>query len=367
MTTTTQRSETDRGAADGPPVAISVIPPVTDTYELHIGPLPQPTLLERLRSSWSLDALIPSFEPDPSMPARKGFRIAGVLAFAVHAVAIIAIVIIGKYALSVFAEPPAKPEVTMLSDKDYRLEDDNAGKTNADSEGGGTESGSTNDGGGSNTDSKPATAGELPKTSPVPSPVPLTLPPPMRPVSLPMDPTIAGPDLPVPPPTGDLGLPGAPVAPGDPSLGGDGGRGVGNGKPGDGGGPGGNPGGPGSPGGNPNAPGGTQGLGPPGSTGGPGVGGPGGSVRERNIRIISKAKPIIPRKMVETQTFGTVTLNVTVGADGSIVRIVPVNTLPGGGTQAAIDAAYRCRFSPAIRNGIAVTETTLVRFDIRPN
>lgn len=366
MTTSTQRDVTDRGAAGGPPVAIATKERQSPKDGLRIGPLPEPTLLERLRSSWSLEALIPSFEPDPSMPPRKGFRIAGILAFALHAVILTGIVIIGRYAIFTFIDDPSKPKVVMLGPDEYRPVTDAPGRETHPTDGGGPSGGAPADGGGSNTDTKPVTGGELPKTSPTPSPVPLNLPPPPTPVSLPMDPTIQGPDLPVPAPTGQIGLPGAPDAPGDPSAGADGTRGVGNGG-GDGAGNGRNgTGGPGGPGGG-RGPGGTQGGGPPGGPGGPGPGGPGGGVQDRNIRLVSKAKPSIPKKMVETQTFGTVTLSVTIGADGSVLRVVPVNTLSSGGTQAAIDAVYRCRFSPAIRNGVAVTETTTVRFDIRPN
>ena len=356
---------TDRGAAGGPPVAIATKEHRSPKDELRIGPLPEPTLLERLRSSWSLEALIPSFEPDPSMPPRKGFRIAGALALAVHAALLTAIVLFARYGIMRLVEPE---KVTWVGPGEYvRPTTPDAPGADAHSTSGGPEGGSPNDGGGSNTDTKPVTAGEIPKTSMAPSPVPLNLPPPPTPVSLPMDPTIQGPDLPVPAPTGPIGLPGAPDAPGDPSLGRNGGNGVGDGQGGDGAGNGRNgTGDPGGPGGG-RGPGGTQGGGPPGGPGGPGPGGPGGGVQNRNIRLVSKAKPSIPKKMVETQTFGTVTLSVTIGADGSVLRVVPVNTLSGGGTQAAIDAVYRCRFSPAIRNGVAVTETTVVRFDIRPN
>lgn len=365
MISTTQRNETNRGAASGPPVAIAAEKPVSPNDELRIGPLPEPTLFERLRGSWSLDALIPSFEPDPSMPARKGFRIAGALALGLHVVVLVAIVLFGRYLVFEFVDTNPPPDITMVEPGDFRPTDA-PGRESSSANSGGPEGGTSSDGGGSNTDPAPATAGVIPKTSPVPSPVPLNLPPPMTPVSLPMDPSILGPDLPVPPPTDEVGLPGAPVAPGVPSAGGDGGGGIGDGPGGDGVGRGGSPTGPGGrpdPGGT----GGTRGGGPPGGADGTGPLGPGGRIQNRNIRLVSKAKPVIPRKMLETQTFGTVTLSVTIGADGSVLGVVPVNTLSGGGTQAAIDAVYRCRFSPAIRNGVAVTETTTVRFDIRQN
>ena len=358
---------TDRGAAEvGPPVAIAAKERMVTTDVLRIGPLPEPGLFDRLRASWSLDALIPSFEPDPTMPPRKGFRIAGALALVVHAGALVAIVLFGRYAIMTFVEKP-KEEYVWVAPNEFRPADnpDTPGSEPATPDGG--PGGSPADGGGSNTDTKPATGGELPPTSPVPSPVPLNLPPPPTPVSLPMTATIQGPDLAVPPPAGEIGLPGAPDKPGEPSTGADGGRGVGDGR-GDGGGPGTGPGsgsGPGGPGGRGPGPGGST-DGRTGGVGGPGGNGPGGGVQDRNVRMVRKSPPKIPKKMAEKGSFGTVKLRVTIGPDGSILSVIPVNTLADGGTQAAIDSIYRCRFEPAIRNGVAVTDTIIVTQNISP-
>ena len=86
----------------------------------------------------------------------------------------------------------------------------------------------------------------------------------------------------------------------------------------------------------------------------------------RNVRLVRKSPPRIPKKMAEKGSFGTVKLRVTVGSDGSVLSVEPVNTLADGGTQAAIDSIYRCKFEPAIRNGVAVTETIIVTQNIKP-
>ncbi len=365
MTTSTQRDVTDRGAAEGgPPVAIAAKERMVTTDVLRIGPLPEPSLFDRLRSSWSLDALIPSFEPDPTMPPRKGFRIAGALALVVHAGILVAIVVFGRYVIMPFVEKP-KEEYVWIAPNEFRPAD--APGSEPATPDGGPGGGSPADGGGSNTGTKPATGGELPTTSPAPSPVPLNLPPPPTPVSLPLTATIQGPDLAVPPPAGEIGLPGAPEKPGEPSLGANGGDGVGDGR-GDGGGPGTGPGsgsGPGGPGGRGTGPGGST-AGRPGGVGGPGGNGPGGGVQDRNVQMVRKSPPKIPKKMAEKGTFGTVKLRVTIGPDGSILSVIPVNTLADGGTQAAIDSIYRCKFAPAIRNGMAVTDTIIVTQNISP-
>jgi TonB family protein len=80
-----------------------------------------------------------------------------------------------------------------------------------------------------------------------------------------------------------------------------------------------------------------------------------------------KSPARIPKAMVEAGAYGTVKLWITVGPDGSILKIEPAQSLGYGGTQAAIEAAHRCRFQPALRDGHPVTERVLVSWEIHPN
>jgi len=75
-----------------------------------------------------------------------------------------------------------------------------------------------------------------------------------------------------------------------------------------------------------------------------------------------KAIPTV--EMRENGTSGAVRLSVLIGPDGSVQNVTPLQQLPFGGTQAAINAVYQCRFQGAIRNGIGVSEklVLLIRF-----
>jgi hypothetical protein len=68
--------------------------------------------------------------------------------------------------------------------------------------------------------------------------------------------------------------------------------------------------------------------------------------------------------MEANSIFGAVRLVVLVGPNGEILNVTPIQTLPNGGTQAAIETLYRCKLQGAIRNGVPVAEkmTVLIRF-----
>jgi hypothetical protein len=102
-----------------------------------------------------------------------------------------------------------------------------------------------------------------------------------------------------------------------------------------------------------------------GTNGGPGDVGSGGRVT-REARLVARVQARPTVAMLENQTFGTVQLWVVVGPDGKIVSAVPQQSLPNGGTEAALQALYRCKFRPALKAGVPVTsERLLVRFEFR--
>jgi hypothetical protein len=69
-------------------------------------------------------------------------------------------------------------------------------------------------------------------------------------------------------------------------------------------------------------------------------------------------------EMIESGTLGSVRLSVMIGPDGKIINVTPLQQVANGGTEAAIEAVYRCRFQGAIRNGIPVAEklVLMIRF-----
>lgn len=60
-------------------------------------------------------------------------------------------------------------------------------------------------------------------------------------------------------------------------------------------------------------------------------------------------------------TTGIVRLHLKVNADGTVSDVMPLNTLPYGLTEAAVDAAKRIEFSPATLYGQPISE---IRDDI---
>ena len=80
-------SNAHRGAGDGPPVAVHA----SFADEPHLGPLPEPSLLDRLRASWSLEALVPAL--DRERIEEPEWRPAGIITFAVHALLITGIIV----------------------------------------------------------------------------------------------------------------------------------------------------------------------------------------------------------------------------------------------------------------------------------
>jgi hypothetical protein len=313
-------------------------------------------LIDRLRAAWSLAALVPAFDPR-GLRARE-WRSAGVLTLAVHALMLVTIVGIGKFALNTLGPEPDHARVIDFKSHDVRPDDP---ARHGDDGGGKTTEADPNPGTGSeggNVAPKPVTRGELPRQTPNPPMVLPNLPTAVNP-NLPVEPTIQGPQIDVPVPA-QIGVPTAPPGP-DESPGSNGGLSIGNGSDG--------PGGDGGKGA-------TPGVGPRdgrdrrnGTVPGPGPNILGHDVApgtpDHGVRIIRKARAVPTKAMIENGTFGSITLTVTVGADGSIQSVVPVQTLENGGTKAAIDAVYRCKFEPAVRNGQYVTASTQVRVDVK--
>jgi hypothetical protein len=363
----TEIRATDRGAEGGPPVAIRA-----KTRELpRLGPLAEPSLVDRLRASWNLADLVPTLDPR-TFTARE-WRRAAALALVAHAVVLVTVIVGSQYGLFDTHGAPERPDIVdvWLPQNEVARADTNTPAPEGGGDPGGDGSPEASGGGGSNTAEPPVTRGEIPSSTPAPVLPPLVTPPVVQQPSLPMTPMVQGPDVAVPIPA-QVGLPGAPPAPpGDPgSPGNQGGVGVGTG-PGNGGGDGGNQGRDGGPGGpgtgtrNGTPTGGQPGSGDtPGDSNGPGVRGP-APVANRSLRLARKVKPTPTSAMIEARTFGTVTFQVTVDAKGNIVNVRTIQPLPNGGTEAALAALYKCTFLPAIRNGQYVAETTQVRFDIR--
>jgi hypothetical protein len=354
VTTKEEVREQIRGAESGPPSNVRV----PEAAELHLSFLPQPGILERLASSFSVDAILPAV--DPRALRSREWRAGAVLTLAFHIVFAVFVVVVGWRAITAPREPDSTDGTLVagpLIDVKEVVGPDNKSAEAAR----GDESSPAHSGGGQR-EPTPATPGVRPAVAPMP---PLPPNPKMKPIensSLPITPAVRGPLAEAPEP-GDPGLPDGVLGP--PSLGeGDlGGIGKGlTGGTGDGNQTGATPNGPGGPGG--------PGAGRPGSPGssigvpsGSDAGG-GGKLPDRPPRIVYAVKATPTEEMIENGTLGAVQMAVLIGPDGKVLNVTPLQQVPHGGTQAAINAVHGCRFQGAIRNGIPVAEklVLVVRF-----
>ena len=72
---------------------------------------------------------------------------------------------------------------------------------------------------------------------------------------------------------------------------------------------------------------------------------------------IIKTQPTVEYTLAARQhnVTGRVRLRVLLGADGKVMDVVPVEVLPDGLTEAAVNAAWRIEFIPGLKNGRPVS------------
>ncbi len=106
--------------------------------------------------------------------------------------------------------------------------------------------------------------------------------------------------------------------------------------------------------------------------GGPGGGGGGDTDYNRTFRpnevtqkarIIAKPSPEYTEEARKNQVTGTVTLQMVFSSSGAVTNIRAVNGLPYGLTEKAIAAARRIQFTPAQKDGRAVSQHIKVEYN----
>jgi TonB family protein len=220
-------------------------------------------------------------------------------------------------------------------------------------------------GGGGRQDQLPAQQGKIPPPSPIPAAIPKT--PPLTPPSLPVGGSDIDPALYKNLPYSQYGDPRSKST--DPSNGPGTGGGMGTGK-GSGTGEGENAGfGPGRGG---NMGGGDKNLGGGGQGGGTGFNGEAPtdynktfSPREvtQKARILSRPEPQYTEDARKNQVSGTVVLRAVFSSSGAVTNIRAVSGLPYGLTERAIAAARQIRFSPAMKDGRAVSQFIQIEYN----
>jgi TonB family protein len=86
----------------------------------------------------------------------------------------------------------------------------------------------------------------------------------------------------------------------------------------------------------------------------------------RKAIILYKPSPGYTDEARLNHATGTVVLRAVLSASGQVKEIMPLERQPYGLTEAAIDAAQRIRFSPALKNGRPVSQYATIeyRFDM---
>jgi TonB family protein len=83
----------------------------------------------------------------------------------------------------------------------------------------------------------------------------------------------------------------------------------------------------------------------------------------QKARIISKPNPEYTEQARLNNTVGTVRLSVVFTATGQVTNIRPLNHLPDGLTEKAIAAARRIQFTPAQKDGQAVSSYVTIEYN----
>lgn len=84
---------------------------------------------------------------------------------------------------------------------------------------------------------------------------------------------------------------------------------------------------------------------------------------DQKARVLSRPQPQYTEEARENLVQGTVVLRAVFFEDGSVRYIRAVSGLPDGLTERAIEAAREIKFSPALKNGRAVSQYIQIEYN----
>jgi TonB family protein len=84
---------------------------------------------------------------------------------------------------------------------------------------------------------------------------------------------------------------------------------------------------------------------------------------DQKARILSRPEPQYTDEARENATTGTVVLRTVFSASGEVTNIRVVNGLPYGLTESAVEAARGIKFSPAMKDGRAVSQYIQIEYN----
>jgi TonB family protein len=79
--------------------------------------------------------------------------------------------------------------------------------------------------------------------------------------------------------------------------------------------------------------------------------------------ILSKPAPEYTNEARSNNTYGIIQLRVLLGSNGRVTNVQIVKGLPNGLNRAAVDAARRIKFRPAIKDGRPVSQWVVLQYD----
>jgi TonB family protein len=84
---------------------------------------------------------------------------------------------------------------------------------------------------------------------------------------------------------------------------------------------------------------------------------------EQKARILQKPSPEYTEEARKNQITGTVTLRMVFSSSGAVTNIRALSSLPFGLTEKAIAAARQIKFTPAMKDGRAVSQYIQVEYN----
>jgi TonB family protein len=83
----------------------------------------------------------------------------------------------------------------------------------------------------------------------------------------------------------------------------------------------------------------------------------------KGVRVLSKPQPSYTEQARATGASGTIRINLVFRSSGKVTDVRPVNYLPDGLTEAAINAARSIKFEPAVKDGQPVSQHKIVEYN----
>ena len=86
---------------------------------------------------------------------------------------------------------------------------------------------------------------------------------------------------------------------------------------------------------------------------------------QKKAKLLDAPAAVYPAEALAAKASGEVRLRLVLAADGTVKHIFPMKPLPHGLTAAAINAARRIKFTPAVRNGQPASQFETLSYEFK--